>query len=172
MLGYGRAFIVLCSLATACADIGGRDGLEVEAADAGQPGEDAAPAVVPRPDSGPLSPGADAAPAVELGVIPSIRAAYTVDTDWIYVEWDIVDGETEYSQFCVTDDGPYAYKLEPGASDRGDFRYTYFHRNTLCDELTAAGKGGGTHTFWVQIWPGDDSARAQSSDVTGSLTCP
>lgn len=98
---------------------------------------------------------------------PIIRAAYMVDADWLYVEWDPMLDTELYTIFAATKAGPYERKVEAGATDRGPFRYTYFRRSEIC-----AAAPSGQHELWVQIWPGDDSSRAVSADVAGTITCP
>ena len=178
-MGTPRVLAALAAtLCIACTDIKPADPDEPEtgAADAAAAGEqeESPPAVIPRPDGGAVADeGADAAPAAEAdGTRPTIRSTYTLDEEWVYVEWEIVDGVTEYSQFAVTDDGPYAYRLATGATDRGDFVYDYFHRDTICATFPDAMAATGPHEVWVQIWPGEDSARAESADTPGTITCP
>jgi hypothetical protein len=176
----GNLVAALAMVCAACADIGPRDADDPDpsgasdAADAGADREGAPPSVVPRPDGGPAAEASDAAPvaAEPDGVHPTIRSTYALDQEWVYLEWDIVDGTTEYTQFCITDDGPYVYRLEAGAADRGDFLYTYFHRTDICAAFADAGAAAGTHTIWTQVWPGDDSSRAESADTSGTITCP
>lgn len=166
------------TLCIACTEIrpADPDGPEPGAADAAAAADDEErpPAVIPRPDGGAVVAGdPDAAPAEEVaGVRPTIRSTYTLDEEWVYIEWDHVDDVTQYSQFAVTDDGPYAYRLASGATDRGDFVYDYFHRDTICATFPDLAAAAGPHEIWVQIWPGEDSARAESADTPGTITCP
>ena len=166
------------TLCIACTDIKPADPDEPEtgAADAaGEPDqEESPPSVVPRPDGGAVATGdVDAgAPQAADGVRPTIRSTYTLDEEWVYIEWDIVADVTEYSQFAVTDEGPFAYRLASGAADRGDFLYDYFHRDVICSQFPDAASASGPHEIWVQIWPGEDSARAESADTPGTITCP
>lgn len=173
--------ILLAGVATlciACADIGGRDpadpGTALADAGAGEPDrEDSPPSVIPRPDGGTVATDPDGGPAAGPdGVHPTIRSTYALDEEWVYLEWDIVEAVTEYTLFAVTDDGPYVVKVEAGASDRGDFLYTYFHRDVICATFENAAAAAGAHAVWTQVWPGDDSSRAQSADTSGTITCP
>jgi hypothetical protein len=182
-VGTPRDLIALGAIACAwgCADIRPHDPDDPGAsgaadAAAGEPDQEATPpSVVPRPDAGATdtggNAGADAGTAEQAGVRPTIRSTYTLDEEWVYIEWDIVEGVTEYSQFAVTDEGPFAYRLASGAADRGDFLYDYFHRDDICAAF-AAGTAAGPHEVWVQIWPGEDSSLAESADTPGTITCP
>jgi len=100
---------------------------------------------------------------------PGIRAAFMADADWLYLEWDPVPDVDHYTLFAVTTPDTFAARVEAGADDRGPFRYTYFHRSELCE---GAATPAGEHTIWVQIWAGDDPARAVSADAAGTVICP
>jgi hypothetical protein len=61
-----------------------------------------------------------------------------------------------------------AYHEDAGASDRGDFRYTYFHHDELCAESPA----GSGYSLAVEIYPSDDPANVQTGEVLGApLAC-
>ena len=139
-----------------CSEIGSGDG----------PKEDTADAAVQRDGSTSGTP--DAAPA-SSGDRPTIRASYTL-TDWVYLEWDIVDDATSYTQLVITDVGPSAKKVGPGSNDRGEFRYIYFHRTEVCAVI--ADEPAAAHSLRVKVMPATDEARAEMADTEGTLNCP
>src|SRR5690242_2446746 len=103
-MGTPRVLAALAAtLCIACTDIkpADPDDPEVGAADAAAAGdpEESPPSVVPRPDGGAVAENTPdgGAPAAADGVHPTIRSTYTLDEEWVYIEWDIVPGVTEYS---------------------------------------------------------------------------
>ena len=110
---------------------------------------------------------------IRISNSPEIRQT-SFDGDWFYLEWEEVNGVNDYTQFIVGVDPQNNWKwqmvVNPGADDRGDFLYQYYHRNGLC-----AAMGSGTFDLFAQIWPDSDSSRAVTSEfVSGqsSITCP
>ena len=101
--------------------------------------------------------------------IPGIRTAFMADADWLYLEWDPVPGADNYTLFAVTTADTFASRFEPGAADRGPFRYTYFHRSEICE---GAATPAGEHGLWVEVWPNDDPSRAVSAWAGGTIVCP
>lgn len=103
------------------------------------------------------------------------RQAYMSGSDWLYTEWDTVPDDNNYKMTVTLYRGSTIYaqviKTEPGSSDRGPFRYRYFHRSELCGALRNAGAPGGAFDMVFRADPSIDSQRGHRMNVSGSITC-
>lgn len=102
---------------------------------------------------------------------PRVRQA-SFDGTWFYLEWDIVDDTSTYTQFVIGDNSSgrkSLYRDSPGATDRGNYVYQYYHRNDICEAF-----GPGRFDLSAQIWPDSDSSRAEDATVisgTPTIVC-
>jgi hypothetical protein len=102
------------------------------------------------------------------GRVPITGASF--DGTWLYMQWTPVPNDPEFMQFVIGSRGgvtKWLQRKDEGASDRGSYRYRYYHRSEICGAL-----GAGTHSLTGQIWPGSDSSRAGNTSALGSVTCP
>jgi hypothetical protein len=105
-----------------------------------------------------------------------VRSASMVDPNWLYTEWDLAAGANTFNVKLelVNSSGTVAATVQrnaiTGASDRGSFRYQYFHRSELCPALQSAGAPAGSYAVRVRVDPTTDT-RLGHRKVTGPLTC-
>jgi hypothetical protein len=106
-----------------------------------------------------------------------IRNASMVDANWLYTEWDLAAGANTFNVKLelLNGSGTVAATVQrnsiTGASDRGNFRYQYFHRGDLCPALQSAGAPAGTYTVRVRVDPTTDTRMGHRKVATGTLTC-
>lgn len=102
----------------------------------------------------------------------------TWDGTWLYLAWTDAKTVSSYNLFAIGDNASTGRKFKSivteGAliddgSERGTYRYQYFHKNDLCAEF-----GSSTEPFILsgQIWPNGLSAKASTYNNIGELTCP
>lgn len=105
-----------------------------------------------------------------------VRNASMADSNWLYTEWDLAAGANTFNVKLelVNSSGAVAATVQrngiTGASDRGNFRYQYFHRSELCPALQSAGAPAGSYAVRVRVDPTTDS-RLGHVKTTGPLTC-
>jgi len=109
-----------------------------------------------------------AAGAQAPGRVPITSTSF--DGTWVYMQWDAVPNDPQFSQFVIGERNgslKWHYQLDEGVSDRGDYRYRYYHRSDICRAL-----GSGTFALSGQVWSGSDASRAGFTNPLGSITCP
>jgi hypothetical protein len=110
-------------------------------------------------------------------VHPRIRVAVYDDWD-LYLEWDRVQGVSSYTVFGIVNpddspDDPYVVDVVVGIEVAPDRRSTSFGYLELCAAVAnSSHPGGWPYHLWAQVWPGDDSSRAENAEATGRIFCP
>lgn len=99
-----------------------------------------------------------------------------VDANWLYAEWDTAGNNTfNVKVELLNGSGGVAATVTrnsiTGSSDRGAFRYQYFHRGDLCPALQAAGAAAGTYRVRVRVDPTSGPLTGHRKESTGTLTC-
>ncbi len=110
-----------------------------------------------------------------------VRNASMIDANWLYTEWDPAQGANTYVFKVEALNSSNAVvatvqKTETGGTDRGAYRYRYFHRNDICPVIKAAGAPGGTYRLRFRVSPSmpnsaHNALYAHKKDVSGTITC-
>ncbi|XXF77246.1 hypothetical protein P2318_29960 [Myxococcaceae bacterium GXIMD 01537] len=112
-----------------------------------------------------------------------VRNASMADANWLYLEWDYLSGSSTTKidvSFLNSYGNPLATlsRTEAGASDRGDFRYTYIHKNDMCAQMRNAGLQGGAWPMRASLYPTTNTVSTVANyqqnhrkNVTGTVSC-